>query len=70
MIGDQEIIDEFLFNYIFEKDVFNQNATQDNDRKLTSQSERKKRIIQIKYWMSFAIWSDSLRRLRTIQSKI
>lgn len=49
MIVDQEIIDEFLFNYIFEKDVFNQNATQDNDRKLTSQSERKKRIIQIKY---------------------
>lgn len=70
MIGGQEIIDEFLFNSIFEKDEFNQSAMQDNNRKPTSQSERKKRTIQIKYWMSFDIWSDSLQRLRTIQSKI
>jgi len=70
MIGGQEIIDEFLFNSIFEKDEFNQSAMQDNNRKLTSQSEHKKRTIQIKYWMSFDIWSDSLQRLRTIQSKI
>lgn len=70
MIGDQEIIDEFLLNSIFEKDEFNQSAMQDNNRKLTSQSERKKRTIQIKYWMSFDIWSDSLQRLRTIQSNI
>lgn len=49
MIGGQEIIDEFLFNSIFEKDEFNQSAMQDNNRKLTSQSEHKKRTIQIKY---------------------
>lgn len=49
MIGGQEIIDEFLFNSIFEKDDLNQSAMQDNNRKLTSQSERKKRTIQIKY---------------------